>query len=217
MGNDNQALNEEVQNLHTSIMAGDITAQAELAVLVLPILTKRLNNKFPTLFDPNLIDTAVTDALLNYFARPDYYQPHKQSLMSYLLMSAKGDLLNYLKPKKVDENSTHLTEDVELWDSYSEKTIGGSVVVDDTNVEEEALVRLSPVISQIQELFPSLKDQQLVAMIMDGIRDTDEYAKVLGIEHLSSSEQKVVVKNNKDRIKKMIVRKIDPEGLRNDN
>ena len=216
MGSNNQALNKEVQDLHTSIMAGDITAQAELAVLVLPILTKWLNNKFPSLFDPDLIDMAITDALLNYFARPDYYQPHKQSLMSYLLMSARGDLLNYLKPKKVDENSTLLTEDVELWDSYSEKTIGGSVVVDETNVEEEALVRLSPVISQIQELFPTLKDQQLVALMMDGIRETKEYAKVLGIEHLSSSEQKEVVKNHKDRIKKVIIRKIDPEELRND-
>lgn len=109
-----------------------------------------------------------------------------------------------------------MTEDVELWDSYSEKPIGGSVVVDDTNVEEEALVRLSPVISQIQKLFPALKDQQLVAMMMDGIRETEEYAKVLGIEHLSSSEQKEVVKNHKDRIKKVIIRKIDPKGLRND-
>ena len=216
MNDDNQTLKQKAQYLHTRIMAADITAQAELAVLVLPILTKRLNNKFPTIFDPDLIDTAVTDALLNYFARPDYYQAHKQSLIGYLLMSAMGDLLNYLKPKKVDENSTHLTEDVELWDSYSEKPIGGSVVVDDTNVEEEALVRLSPVISQIQELFPALKDQQLVAMMMDGIRETEEYAKVLGIEHLSSSEQKAVVKNHKDRIKKVIIRKIDPKGLRND-
>ena len=88
-------------------------------------------------------------------------------------------MLNYLKPKKVDENSTHLTEDVELWDSYAEKTIGGSVIVDNTNVEEEALARLSPVISRIQELFPDLKDQQLVTMMMDGIRETEEYAKVL--------------------------------------
>ena len=216
MGDDNQVLNQEIQDLHTRIVAGDITAQVELAVLVLPILTKRLNIKFPTLFDPDLIDMAVTDALLNYFSRPDYYQPHKQSLMSYLLMSAKGDLLNYLKPKKVDENSTHLAENVELWDSYSEKNIGGSVVVDDTNVEEEALVRLSPILSQIQELFPTLRDQQLVAMMMDGIRETEEYAKVLGIEHLSFSEQKEVVKNHKDRIKKVIIRKIDPKGLRND-
>src|SRR5688500_2702345 len=107
MNDDHQTLEQKAQHLHTRIMAADITAQAELAVLVLPILTKRLNNKFPTLFDPDLIDTAVTDALINYFARPDYYQPHKQSLIGYLLMSAIGDLLNYLKPKKVDENSTH--------------------------------------------------------------------------------------------------------------
>ncbi len=216
MNDDDQTLKQKTQNLHTRIITGDITAQAELAVLVLPILTKRLNNKFLTLFDPDLIDTAVTDALLNYFAQPDYYQPQKQSLMSYLLMSAKGDLLNYLKPRKTDENSTHLTEDVELWDGYSEKTIGGSVVLADTNVEEEALARLSPVFSQIQELFPTLKDQQMVAMMMEGIRETEEYAKILGIEHLSSSEQKEVVKNHKDRIKKAIIRKIDPKGLKND-
>jgi DNA-directed RNA polymerase specialized sigma24 family protein len=216
MGKDNQELNEESQVLHTRIIAGDITAQSELAVLVLPILTRRLNYKFPLLFDPDLIDIAVTDALINYFARPNNYQPTKQSLMSYLFMSAKGDLLNYLKQKKVDENSTHFIEDVELWDSYSEETVGGSVVVDDTNVEEEAFVRLSPITSQLQELFPSLKDQQFVAMMMNGIRETEEYAKVLGIEHLSFIDQKEAVKNHKDRIKKVIIRKIDPKGLRND-
>ena len=91
---DKQALNKESQNLHARIVAGDITAQSELAVLVLPVLTKRLNYKFPFLFDPDLIDMAVTDALLNYFAHPDYYQADKQSLMSYLFMSASGDLLN---------------------------------------------------------------------------------------------------------------------------
>lgn len=218
MGNDEQDLNQKTKDLHKRMVVGDVTATVEIAELMLPILTSRLNKAvYPSVFDNHLIDTAVTDALLNYFANPNQFQPEIKSLTGYLLMSAKGDLLNYLHPRKLDEISVGIVEDVEHRDTYSEETIEGSVIIDDVNVEEEAFLRLSPINSQIQELFTDPKDQELASMIIDEIRETNEYANVLGINHLSFAEQQEIVKKHKDRIKKIITRKIDPKRLRNDN
>jgi hypothetical protein len=216
MSNEDQALRERALTLHVMIMAGDVTAPAELAELVLPILTERLGKKYPNIFDPDLIDIAVTDAILNYFAHPDRYKPEILSLISYLFMSANGDLLNYLQPKSVDRNSLQLSEDVELRDRYSEIPTVSVVAVDDANVEEDAFALLSSVNSKLQDLFPDPGDQELVALLMTGVRETEEYAKALGIDHLSFSEQQEIVKNHKDRIKKMITRKIDPKELKDD-
>jgi hypothetical protein len=50
--------------------------------------------------------------------------------------------------------------------------------------------------------------------MMDGIRETDIYAEVLGITALSEHEQFLLVKRNKDRIKKKLLRHIDPSDLK---
>ncbi len=216
MNNEDLALNERLLNIHARIMTGDMIAPSELAELALPILTDRLNKKYPDIFDPDLVDTAVTDALLNYFAHPDRYKPEKLSVIGYLFMSANGDLLNWLKPKSVERNSIQLDEDVEFGDRYAEIPIESSVAVDDANVEDDVFAHLSSIDSRIREIFSDPRDQELVAMIMDGIRETEEYAKVLGIDHLDYSEQQEIVKKHKDRIKKMITRKIDPKELTDD-
>ncbi len=216
MNDEDLALNEKLLNLHARMITGDLVARSELAELALPVLTERLSKRHPTIFDPDLIDTAVTDALLNYFAHPDRYKPEGSSLIGYLLMSANGDLLNLLKPKSVERNSIQLDEDVELRDRYAEIPVESSVAANDLNVEGAVFARLSPVDSRIRELFPDPRDQELVAMMMDGIRETEAYARVLGIDHLDHSEQQEIVKKHKDRIKKMITRKIDPKELTDD-
>lgn len=216
MKDEEPVLNDLLSKHHIRIMAGDVTAQAEFAELVLPVLTKRLNKKYPAVFDPDLIDTAVIDAILNYFSHPDRYQPQKLSLLSYLFMSAQGDLLNSLKPKQVEKNSIRLAEDVELRDKDAEQSVEGYVAIDDVNVEEEAFARSSSANLRLLELFPDRRDQELVSLILSGVRETGEYAKVLKIDHLSFSEQKEIVKNHKDRIKKMISRRIDPKELKDD-
>ena len=52
--------------------------------------------------------------------------------------------------------------------------------------------------------------------MMDGVRETDAYAEILGIGDLTIEEQKHIVKRNKDRIKKIISRHINPAELKNE-
>lgn len=201
------------KELHKKILSGDVTANSEMAEIVLPILTKRLTRIFPSIYDDHLIDIAVTDALLNYFDNPAQFQEKKKSLLNYLLMSARGDLLNIIRPRKLDVNSSQLNEDVEFGDSYSEENIEGHVVLAEEDVEAEALIRMSTVYPRLNELFPELKDREFVTMMMNGIRETEEYAKVLGIDQLSSSQQRDTVKRYKDRIKKTITRHVNPKEI----
>jgi hypothetical protein len=216
MNDEDLEFNEKLQNLHARMLTGDVVAPSELAELVLPVLTERLSKRHPTIFDPHLIDIAVTDTLLNYFNHPDRYKSAEASLIGYLLMSANGDLLNLLKPKSVERKSIKLDEDVELRDSYAEIPVESSIAADDLNVEDAVLARLSPVASRIRELFSDPRDQELAEMLINGIRKTEEYGKVLGIDHLDSSDQQAIVKRHKDRIKKMIIRNIDPKELKDD-
>lgn len=213
MDADSEDVAVRLNGLHTRILAGDVTANSEMAEIVLPILTKRLSRIFPAIYDEHLIDTAITDALLNYFDKPAQFQEKKKSLLSYLLMSARGDLLNIIKPRKLDVNSSQINEDVEFGDSYSEENIEGLVVIAEDDVEAEALSRISTVYPRLDELFSEPKDRELVKMMMNGIRETEEYAKVLGIEHLNSSQQRDVVKRHKDRIKKTITRHVNPKEI----
>ncbi len=81
-------------------------------------------------------------------------------------------MLNYLKSTKVDQNSVDLAEDVELKDSYSEEKIGGAILVEEGNVEDDVFARLSPVMARIQELFPEIRDQKMVSLMLHGVRET---------------------------------------------
>jgi hypothetical protein len=49
--------------------------------------------------------------------------------------------------------------------------------------------------------------------MLEGVRETDEYAHALGIHELSQRDQKIEVKRHKDRIKKFLKRHIDPSEL----
>ncbi len=197
--------------LHQRMLSGDVTVFAEIAEVALPLLTHRLSMKFPDLDDPHMVDTAVVTALLIYQKTPTQYNPNKLRLDQYLYMSARGDLLNFIKKQKKDMALVPLLEIVELEESDSEY---GVEVQDDIDVEDEVIKKLSPTWRNICSLLPDNKDQEIIQLMMDGIRETETYAEVLGITALSEHEQFLLVKRNKDRIKKKLLRHIDPSDLK---
>lgn len=198
-------------SLHQRLVAGDLTASAELAELYLPIVTDRLERIFLHVDDAHLLDTAVEDAILNYIERPSQYNPEKLKLESYLVMSAKWDLINELASQKKDL-LVNLAEIVELTDDDMEQ---GIELIDTQDVEEIVSNRLSLTWRKLQSLLPNPVDQEIILAMMEGIRETDVYAGILGIGESTIEEQKQIVKRNKDRIKKLITRNINPAELKN--
>jgi DNA-directed RNA polymerase specialized sigma24 family protein len=200
--------------LHQRVLDGDVTAPAEVAEAFMPLTINRLRRQYHNLHDPHLIDTAVEDALVNYFNRPQQYDPAKSSLASYLYMSARYDLLNLLERDKRYTEHLRLAEYVELDNS---KTEHGVEIQDEFNLEALILSLNSPVWQRLSDLLPDPVDQEIVLLMMEGVRKTSVFADVLGISDHSVEEQAAIVKRHKDRLKKKLQRSIQRSELRDND
>src|SRR3954462_15971221 len=106
-----EELRDRVDLLHSALLAGDETSTSRIAELVLPFLLSSLSREFLAVRDPHLVVTAVHDALSSYFNHPERHNPAKAPLLVYLRMSARGDLLNSLKQRSIEE--ARIAADVE--------------------------------------------------------------------------------------------------------
>lgn len=206
MGEVESELKQAGYGLHERLLGGDPTVTAEIAERFMRPLVKKLSARYRRLDDPHLVSTAVEDALLSYFDRPEQYDPRRLNLFSYLRMSADGDLRNMLKRRQKEVSRLISLEPVELGDPESEYTVE---VADDFDLESLIIKRASLVWKRLAEILPDAIDQEIVLLIMDGVRATDSFADVLGITDLSPAEQAAEVKRHKDRIKKRLQRNLD--------
>lgn len=200
--------------LHNRLISGDVIVSAEIAEYFIPFLIGKLNRLFQNIDDPHLIETAVIDALMDYLSKPNQYDPSRGNLFSFLILKAKSDLLNFLSPKKIDQAQVDLAEIVEL---DNDSSVYGVELIDEImDVEELITNNLSPIWNRLSSIIPDRTDQKIVKLMMDGIRETDVYAEVMGIQNLPDDEQSRIVKQNKDRLKKVIQRHIRTEELKNE-
>lgn len=197
--------------LHNRLLSGDVIASAEIAEYFMPLLINKLNQGFQTIDDPHLIDTAVIDTLMDYLTNPNQYNSNRGNLYSYFVLKAKSDLLNYLRQKKIDHSLLNLTEIVEL---DADSSVYSVALVDDVNIEMMIINELSPIWDQLNAILPEKTDQEIVKLIINGIRDTSIYAEVIGIQNLTNEEKSKIVKQYKDRIKKVIQRHFPIEELK---
>lgn len=194
--------------LHQRLLAGDLTASAEIAETYLPRLIHYMGTHFPRI-DPHLVETATDDALMSYLQRPEQYDPGKLSLERYLRMSARCDLYNLLTESK-RESGPQDRQDVELDATSMEHDIEDETGL---SVEEQVAILISPVWQRLQELLPNQVDLEIVLLMMEDIRETSAYATILGITHLTQEEQAREVKRHKDRLKKWLQRKVQHSEL----
>jgi RNA polymerase sigma-70 factor (ECF subfamily) len=191
--------------LHNRLLAGELTASAEIADKYLDGIVHYLEQKHPNIPDPHLVETAAIDAVLNYLRRPQQYDPSKASLDHYLRLSARGDLQNLIDQRRRRENAPKAMQVVELDAPSSEYTVEDERTL---SVEEQALSLASPLWKRLFELVPDGRDMEIVLLMMENVRSTEDYAVVLGIEHLSPTDQAADVKRHKDRLKKWLQRSL---------
>lgn len=196
--------------LHQRLLDGDPTAPARIAETFLPLTISLLTKRFSSLSDPHLVGTAVEDALLNYFTRPEQYDPSRSSLVSYLRMAANGDLLNLLKQSQKESARLVSTYSVELSDQGEEHEVE---LPDDFDLESWVFNQNSPVWDWLPRFIPDPVDQEIVLLMLNGVRETEIYADVLGLSSLSLADQAKEVKRHKDRLKKKFQRNIDRSEL----
>jgi hypothetical protein len=212
MTGSSRKIEELGKELHQRMIGRDPIAFAEIAESYLPLVTDKLAKRYPTLYDPDLINTAVVDAFYSYLDKPERYRPEKGSLVNYLLISAEGDLRNLLARDK-NKNYIPLDEDVELSEVNGEYIVETAILNSEDNVEELVIAKTSLVWGLIKEHLPDLRDQEICKLLMENIRETEEFSKILGLQDLSIEEQRVIVKRHKDRIKKTLLRNIPRDQL----
>lgn len=188
------------RRIHRQLLSGDDpTASARLARAYLEPVVEHLRARFPDVQDRDLLWDAAADAILNYAEDPSTYDPQKRGLFGYLKMSAQGDLLNALNRESRRRN-------VEL------HAVGRNRLQEDEEEEyaserdSEAVARSDETMRRVYEALPDPRDRQILHLMMDHVRETREFAEVLGIENKDEAEQRRIVKRNKDRIKKRIQR-----------
>jgi len=195
-----------LEQIHRRLLERDPTAPADLAELVLDPLAARLRSRFPDLGDPDLIDDAVTDAVLNYAERPEQFDPAKRGLFGYLEMSAVGDLKNALKTLRRRQGREQALDVVEL---PSDRRNRVTMVNDpSTTVEDEVVGSLARqrLLAQARAAAETPQDAKVLQLMIDGERKTDRFAEVLGLEGLDPNQRRRLVKRHKDRLKKRLER-----------
>lgn len=187
--------------LHQRLLDGDLVAPQELAVAFLPAVIDRLKHRFSRLDDESLMLDAAADAILSYAERPSQYNPDRLRLLPYLVMSADGDLKNALRRQQRQARRVLPMGDVELLlDARNPEQ-------DEARPNEHAAVpEVEEVARRVREVVSDPVDQQLVGLMIQGERRTEAFARVLGITEMGIPQQRKIVKQHKDRLKKRLTR-----------
>lgn len=205
-----QASPDEIE-LHKLIRSGDDLAFAKLCDKYLESTIKKVRNFNWQihLSDNSFITEVVIDSFYGYFYNPEKFNPEKQTLERFLVMDVEGDLKNaWAKRTKLQQRFKSIKNGVEF-----DEQNGNSKTVEIKNMNTPSQVMIDEEADKILNIelrkhFDSDKDIEMANLILSKERDTNAYASVLEITHLDFEEQQHEVKRNKDRIKKVLDRKI---------
>jgi RNA polymerase sigma-70 factor (ECF subfamily) len=191
-------MDEWQRKIHERLLAGEVTAPAELVEGLLELLLHRLTKRYPKLHDPDLLYDSVTDALLSYIKQPTQFNPGKRSLLGFLHMAAEGDLRNALAKDKRRRQKEISLEEVELGGPNGNYELEGE--------NSESQLRREKLRQELPRLFGDPKDLAMVELIIAGERATETFVEVLELQHLPPDQQRREVKRHKDRLKKRLER-----------
>ena len=205
-----QATSDEIA-LHKLILSGDDLAFAKLCDKYLESTIEKVRNFNWQIHlrDNSLITEVVIDSFYGYFYNPEKFNPEKQTLERFLVMDVEGDLKNtWAKRTKLQQRFKSIKNEVEFGEQNGNSKTGEIKNMNTPSqvmIDEEADTILN---TELRKHFDSDKDIEMANLILSKERDTNAYASVLEITHLDFEEQQHEVKRNKDRIKKVLDRKI---------
>jgi RNA polymerase sigma-70 factor (ECF subfamily) len=186
--------------LHDRLLRGDRLASDELSRLVLPALAAETARRFPRV-DEHVISDGVSDAVLDYCAAPQRFDTAQNvPLHRFLATAAWRNVVNLV----VSEQRRKARER-----HVGRKKCETDVALDPAarNIQQEEQRQAE---QKREALFAALKtpqDRDILALWLDGVKDTAEFARVLNITHLPFAQQQVEVYRNKERIIRFLRRR----------
>lgn len=194
------------REFHARILARDDLAFAQLCDSYYELVFEKVKHYNRDIYeaDDTLIADAVTDSFIHYFNEPGRYQPEKQRLEYFLAMDAEGDLKNTLQ--KLKRGQKKFPKAVELDSENGNSLLDDDLLTPfDELINKEAAALLE---EKLNELFNCPADIQVAQLMLAGERRSSEYALVLNLAHLPEEAQRMEIKKQKDRIDKVIRRKL---------
>ena len=189
---------------HQRILSEEATAFAELCEIALPHLVEFLKSGYPNV-ENHVHEMVAIDTLLAYHDDPGRYDPNQLSLFAYLRMDARGDLLNAMDKKQRQEKRL---VNIEAPDIQTNLPKNG-LLTDTGKLEEwlEEHTRLSrmDIMRLLEEELDDV-DQQMLLLMLEGVRDTEAFAAIMDISHLDIETKRLEVKRAKDRLNKKLRR-----------
>lgn len=186
---------DTLDRLHARIVAGDVTAPADLFNAVHRALTTTIRKRLGTLISWEEAGDRATDAIVEYTKHPEKFDRSRGGLFGYLLLIARGDALNLARNEgKERKNVARLVE------------LSAS---DGNTVEEAPDVRLDAdriLRDHHAEVIRDDGDEAVLRLYLCGEKETPAYAKALGLAALTAAEQQKAVKVRKDRIEQRLKR-----------
>lgn len=192
----------EEYDFHCRILArNDPTAFATFAEGVYHSLVQRVQRRAGPHADAVLVEEMVGQALLDYHDAPERYDPNRTSLHSYLAIVAHGDVQN---AQKKERSASHRLV------SLSNLTLQEQDIEDITASPEaiEGQMREQGLWDTIDTTFPDPLERQVVLLMLNNVRPTRPYARLLGLSELPQLEQRKRVYRIKERIAKRLRRTI---------
>ncbi|MGH3320501.1 MAG: hypothetical protein ACRDN9_10025 [Streptosporangiaceae bacterium] len=192
---------EELRALHEALLAGDPTASATAATLLLPALRRRFAGRHD--LDRADIDSLVGLSIAAYIAEPERYDPDKGPLLPYLYRDVDGDIGNEVAKRARRPETPRDTELLELKAVHGNPTPEDEVVdrLDSLDLPRETVEAALEEVGGLSE-----EDREFLLLRAEGVRDTHTYAAVLGIAHLPVAQGRRAVKRAKDRLDKRLER-----------
>lgn len=193
---------DESYRYHERAAARDPVVSGELWERLHVPLFRRLRGRLATLDEADVQD-AITDAICRYCERPEAYHPEKLELDKYLAMAAHRDLLNLIAKRMRKTKGMivipfdpveHDRPDGNTWQGTAGSSVEDSGVLPDGVAWETWMQKL-------REIFPTESDREVLEMMIDRVRETEKYARVIGCDHLDLEAQRKLVKQAKDRIR----------------
>lgn len=196
---------DKERDIHRSVLSGDDIAFARFCDEYYELIYEKVLTFNKAIFNEHetLIIDVVTDTFLNYFRYPARYDPEKQTLERFLIMDAEGDLKNAWE--KYKRQTKNLIRSVEL-----EEKNGNSIKDEELDPINNLINKedIEILYKKLKILFTSNTDIEIAQLMLAGERRSSEYAKLLEIEDRLPEEQKQEIKKQKDRIDKIIRRKL---------
>lgn len=200
--------------LHERMLAGDPTLLSDVARLVIEPLVDQLQRDFPGV-DDQLLQGGAVDALMEYGKDPSQANAAVGAgVMGFLVLRSKSRVTDGLRRERrrglaegryahgldpsAEQDRGNPVELRRVRTEHPAEGLSEAVSVPPPDIEE----RLDQE-AQVEEVLAGAEsdlDRRLLEMMFAGVRETAEYARVLGIEGEPVDVQEKTVKRHKDRL-----------------